>query len=449
MDRRLYPMIYKRKSFHIFRDPKTKQEYREICSITEEELTEIREEWEHCTPLVPGIRTAMRIAANEETTCTRSQEYVLLFYSEERPNALANIGYMAEQMDLFLASRNIGALWFALNKAKMPDHDGLKYVIMIAIGKAPRNRFRRDMFKAARKPVSEIWQGEAIDGVTDIVRFAPSACNSQPWIVKNDGHVLDVYRYRSPKKKGVMPEEGLVQWNHVDIGIFLCFLELCLAHEEFRFERELYEDVTDAEENRIARYRYEKREPMDLAALDGRTVRIVMDDGNVFEGECEYNSPAFTEQLCGYEEESLSIDHWIFQKPDIVSAEEINKKTGLLWMGRPVHRMKLRPEPFDAIFYGRKCWELRLYDEKRSALKPGDMIRFEQTDDDLEIQYVRILEIRTYPSFADLYRDIPLTECGYTEETAKTASPKDMEAYYTPEQQEQYGVCAIRIETLC
>ena len=35
--------------------------------------------------------------------------------------------------------------------------------------------------------------GETL-GVAEIARFAPSACNSQPWYVKNEGGALTVFR---------------------------------------------------------------------------------------------------------------------------------------------------------------------------------------------------------------------------------------------------------------
>ncbi len=67
-----------------------------------------------------------------------------------------------------------------------------------------------------RKRVEEIWEGEQIPGVTDIVRFAPSACNSQPWLVKNDGE-LSVYRYRKPGKRGIIPADKVSFYNCIDI----------------------------------------------------------------------------------------------------------------------------------------------------------------------------------------------------------------------------------------
>ena len=58
---------------------------------------------------------------------------------------------------------------------------------MILIAKVDgTEKFRKDMFKSKRKPFEEIWKGEQIQGVSDIVRFAPSACNSQPWYVERE-----------------------------------------------------------------------------------------------------------------------------------------------------------------------------------------------------------------------------------------------------------------------
>ena len=42
-----------------------------------------------------------------------------------------------------------------------------------------------------------------------------------------------------------------------------------------------------------------------------------------------------------------------------------------------------------------------------------------------------------FASFDALYQNLPLLECGYTEETIRTASPSDMEAYYSKEKQAQ------------
>ena len=132
---------------------------------------------------------------------------------------------------------------------------------MIAVKKiSDDSLYRKDMYKSKRKPVEEIWKGQTINGVTDIVRFAPSACNTQPWLFDNDGS-LKLYRYRKPGKRGIMPAEMVSFYNRIDMGIMMCFLELCLGHEGISFERTLFtDDGTDAELTLNAEYSLRRSE---------------------------------------------------------------------------------------------------------------------------------------------------------------------------------------------
>ena len=111
------------------------------------------------------------------------------------------------------------------------------------------------------------------------------------------------------------------------------------------------------------------------------------------------------------------------------------------------HEMSLRPGPFAKIADGSKRWELRLHDEKRRLISVGDTITFTCTANEHSVM-VRVTALRPFPSFAELYNALPLDECGYTEESAKTADPRDMEKYYPPEKQAQYGVLAIGVERI-
>ena len=111
------------------------------------------------------------------------------------------------------------------------------------------------------------------------------------------------------------------------------------------------------------------------------------------------------------------------------------------------HEMSLRPGPFEKIADGSKRYELRLLDEKRRLISVGDTIAFACTEDERTV-YVRVADLLPFADFSQLYETLPLTECGYTEETAVTAHPKDMEAYYPPEKQAQYGVLAIKVERI-
>lgn len=90
---------------------------------------------------------------------------------------------------------------------------------MIAISKIDDGKkFRKDMFKSKRKSVDEIWSGEPMAGITDIIRFAPSACNTQPWIVEHNESILNVYRYKKQGKRGIMPADKVSYYNQIDIG---------------------------------------------------------------------------------------------------------------------------------------------------------------------------------------------------------------------------------------
>jgi hypothetical protein len=111
------------------------------------------------------------------------------------------------------------------------------------------------MFKSKRKSADEIWEGEQIPGVSDIVRFAPSACNSQPWLVKNNGE-LSVYRYRKPGKRGIMPADKVSFYNRIDIGIFIFFMDICLEQNGVGFEKTMYSDAGDDDKELVLNAKY-------------------------------------------------------------------------------------------------------------------------------------------------------------------------------------------------
>lgn len=240
----LYDMIFKRKSFHIFNDP---------LQITSDERACIEKKISNLKPLIDSIQTKIKIVPASDA-CKRKEEYCLYFYSEKKPHYLQNIGYMGEQLDLYLASLNIGALWYGIGKPEEKEEDGLDFVIMMAISKMPQDKFRKDMYKSKRKPLDEIWEGSYAE-IGNIVRFAPSACNTQPWLVKATDKEMKVFRYKKPGKRGIMPKDRVVYYNRIDMGIFLCILEICLAHHSFPYQRELlFDDEDEIEEIEYAKY---------------------------------------------------------------------------------------------------------------------------------------------------------------------------------------------------
>ena len=110
-----------------------------------------------------------------------------------------------------------------------------------------------------------------------------------------------------------------------------------------------------------------------------------------------------------------------------------------------MHEMRLNYEPFELIKNGSKTIELRLNDEKRKLIKVGDIIRFTNiiTNEQLE---TKVIALHKYDSFKNLYRSLDKIAIGYQQD--EVADYKDMELYYSKEEQEQYGVVGIELTLL-
>ena len=107
--------------------------------------------------------------------------------------------------------------------------------------------------------------------------------------------------------------------------------------------------------------------------------------------------------------------------------------------------MRLHKGPFELIKNGSKTIELRLYDEKRQMINLGDTITFENRSDGDKIK-VKVIALHKYPSFEELYKHFDKVSLGYKED--EIADPKDMELYYSKEEQDKYGVVGIEIKLL-
>ena len=108
------------------------------------------------------------------------------------------------------------------------------------------------------------------------------------------------------------------------------------------------------------------------------------------------------------------------------------------------HHMNLHVSPFEKIKSGEKTIELRLFDEKRQKIKAGDAIVFTNNTTG-ETLTKTVAKLHRFDTFEELYKALPLLQCGYTAEDVDTAHPSDMEAYYSAEQQQKYGVVGIEL----
>ena len=107
--------------------------------------------------------------------------------------------------------------------------------------------------------------------------------------------------------------------------------------------------------------------------------------------------------------------------------------------------MRLNNGPFKLIKNGSKTIELRLNDEKRQLINIGDIITFLNRSDG-EVIKTKVLNLHKYPSFEELYKHFDKVSMGYSEEDE--CNYKDMEKYYSVEEQSKYGVVGIEVELI-
>ena len=110
-----------------------------------------------------------------------------------------------------------------------------------------------------------------------------------------------------------------------------------------------------------------------------------------------------------------------------------------------LHQLNLCHEPFMAITKGNKRIEMRLFDEKKSLIQIGDEIEFTDLETKEKVT-CKVNNIKTYPSFVELYQDNDKVLLGYDEDDI--ASPDDMLKYYPKERQSKYLAMAIYIEII-
>ena len=109
------------------------------------------------------------------------------------------------------------------------------------------------------------------------------------------------------------------------------------------------------------------------------------------------------------------------------------------------HNMKLNNKPYNSILYGKKNIEMRLYDEKRSKIKIGDIITFTNPETGNSFD-VKVINLHKYKDFSYLYKLFNKERLGY--EFDEEANYEDMYSYYSKEDISRYGVVGIEIKVI-
>lgn len=158
--------------------------------------------------------------------------HYICVYSEEKSGYLMNVGFVLQQIDLYLSAKGIGSCWLGLAKPSSQvskQKNGLDFVIMLAFGNSEGPISRADMLEFKRKELKQITTIKGIDHLLNPVRLAPSATNSQPWFFTGDENEIHLHRIRLSMIKAPIYDK----MNQIDMGIAACHLYLsALEHNK-------------------------------------------------------------------------------------------------------------------------------------------------------------------------------------------------------------------------
>lgn len=219
----LYPYIFKRRSTRRY----------DMTPLRESQLQDIRAFAKTMRPLFPAIRVEYRLDSNVRNILPVKAPHNFIISSELKEGYLENVGFLYQQMDLYLSSLGLGSCWLGMAKPTEAVDTHLEFVIVLAFGKPKDNPYRGpEGFN--RKALGDIASGN--DPRLEAVRLAPSASNTQNWYFVCDGGEIHAYQ----KLLNPVKAKFYDKFNRLDVGIALCHLYLATAEQgrDFTFKAE-------------------------------------------------------------------------------------------------------------------------------------------------------------------------------------------------------------------
>ena len=192
------------------------------------ELEKIKAQLKQLTPLYPNIGYSINITDKTKGMFNIKAPHYLIFTSEDKSGYLENIGFVGQQMDLWLAENGLGSCWLGASKPEEKTSP-LSHVICIAFGK-PAEPLHRELSGFKRKALAEISEGD--DPRLEAARLAPSGVNAQNWYFIADDGKIHCYR----KKLGALKALMFEKLSQIDLGIAVC--HIAQETDSFSFARD-------------------------------------------------------------------------------------------------------------------------------------------------------------------------------------------------------------------
>jgi nitroreductase len=173
-------------------------------------------------PMDNGIKTEFKLAGRDDVKgllSSKAPHYILAF-SEAKGNYLANMGFMIQQVDLYLSASGIGSCWRGLQgpAKSIKKTSSLGFVITLAFGTPAEPVHRANVSEFDRKSLDQVRTATGMDDLLEPARLAPSGMNTQPWFFTGGDGLLHAYCI----KQGSMTPGLLKKMNAINVGIALC-----------------------------------------------------------------------------------------------------------------------------------------------------------------------------------------------------------------------------------
>ena len=221
-DETLYEAIFRRKSVRKY----------DMTPLPGEVLSDLQNFTTSVEPLDGDIRIEFSYLGTGDVKNLlpiKAPHYICL-YSEKKGNYLMNVGFVLQQIDLYLSANGLGSCWLGMAKpsSQVPKvRNGLEFMIMIAFGNGNEPVHRVNTSEFNRKSLSAVSDIPEADDLLEPVRLAPSASNSQPWHFSGTPDKIIVSR----EILNVIRAPIYGKMNQMDVGIALCHLWLACGHQ--------------------------------------------------------------------------------------------------------------------------------------------------------------------------------------------------------------------------
>lgn len=227
----LYNVIAKRKSIRkYFLEP-----------LNQNILEQIQRFSDDLQPLEKDIKVDIKFLSQKEVKLVlfsiKAPHYMAVF-SEEKEGYLENVGFMLQQMDLFLSANGLGSCWLGVAKPnkeiiKKSDQES---VIILAFGKPNEKLYRESTAEFKRKPLDKIADSLQKIELVEAARLAPSSTNSQPWFYKANKNKIHAYCKKNSGIKALIYKK----LNKIDMGIGIC--HLWIASKGLSYTPRIFDD---------------------------------------------------------------------------------------------------------------------------------------------------------------------------------------------------------------